>query len=77
MQELAIAHAPRCFVRVSSGPYNHKVVHFCSYLLYILTIRLAINDVAMSYSLRPALPCVLGDSRIPKQALELLSSPLN
>jgi hypothetical protein len=30
MQELAIARAPRCFMRVSSGPYNYKVVHFSS-----------------------------------------------
>jgi hypothetical protein len=43
MQELATARAPRCFVRVLSGPYNYKVVHFC-------TIRLAIDDVAMAYS---------------------------
>jgi hypothetical protein len=28
MQELALARAPRHFVRVSSGPYIYKVVDF-------------------------------------------------
>jgi hypothetical protein len=50
MQELALAHAPRYFVGVSSKPYIYKVVHFYSKLLYKLTIRLAIDDVTITYS---------------------------
>jgi hypothetical protein len=50
MQELALAHAPRHFVRMAYGPSIDKVVHFCSLLLYILTIELAINDMATYYS---------------------------
>jgi hypothetical protein len=39
MQEPALTHAPRHFVRVNSGPYSNKVVHFCSQLvLYVLAI---------------------------------------
>jgi hypothetical protein len=39
MQELALTHASRHFVRVSSEPHIDKVVYFYSHLLYILTIR--------------------------------------
>jgi hypothetical protein len=50
MQEPALARAPRHFVRMTCGPSIHKVVYFCSLLLYILAIELAINDMTTYYS---------------------------
>jgi hypothetical protein len=38
MQELALAHAPRHFVRVNGGSCSNKVVYFYSQLLYVLAI---------------------------------------
>jgi hypothetical protein len=50
MQEPALTHAPRHFVRMACGPSIYKVVHFCSLLLYILAIELAVDDMATYYS---------------------------
>jgi hypothetical protein len=38
MQELALARAPRHFVRVKGGLYIDKVLHFYSSLLYVLAL---------------------------------------
>jgi hypothetical protein len=38
MQEPALAHAPKHFVRVNGGPCGNKVVYFFSQLLYVLAI---------------------------------------
>jgi hypothetical protein len=46
----ALARAPRHFVRIACGPSIHKVVHFCSLLLCMLTTELAIDDMATYYS---------------------------
>jgi hypothetical protein len=45
MQELTLARAHRHIVRVSSGPYSHKVIY-----LYLLAIKMAIDDMTRSYS---------------------------
>jgi hypothetical protein len=50
MQEPALTHAPRHFVRMACGPSIYKVVHFCSLLLYILALELAVDDMATYYS---------------------------
>jgi hypothetical protein len=50
MKEPALARAPRQFVKMSCGPSIYKIVHFCSLLLYILAIELAIDDMATHYS---------------------------
>jgi hypothetical protein len=50
MQKSALARAPRYFVRMTCGPSIHKVVHFCSLLLYMLAIELTIDDIATYYS---------------------------
>jgi hypothetical protein len=50
MQELALACAPRHFVRVTCGLYIYKVVYSFSLLLYILALELALNDMATCYS---------------------------
>jgi hypothetical protein len=55
MQELALARAPRHFLRVSSGPCINNEENFCILLLYILTTRLAIGNVTMPYSQQRAL----------------------
>ena len=49
-EEPALARAPRHFVRVRSGPHNKKVVHSFDVLLYMLTIRWAVDDMALAYS---------------------------
>jgi hypothetical protein len=50
MQELALARAPRHFIRMACGPSVYKVVHFYSLLLYILVIELAVDNIATYYS---------------------------
>jgi hypothetical protein len=50
MQEPALARAPRHFVRMARGLSIHKVVHFYSLLLYMLTIELAIDNMTTYYS---------------------------
>jgi hypothetical protein len=50
MQEPALARAPRHFVRMTCRSSIHKVVYFCSLLLYILAIELAIDYMATYYS---------------------------
>jgi hypothetical protein len=50
MQEPALARAPKHFVRMACGPSIHKVVHFYSLLMYILAIKLTIDDMATYYS---------------------------
>ena len=49
-KELALAGAPRHFVRIKGGPHNKKVVHSFDLLLYMLTIRWAVDDMALAYS---------------------------
>ena len=55
MQEPAAARAPRHFVKVEGGPTINKVVHIYSQLLYLLAIRLVIDDMTPSYSQQPAI----------------------
>jgi hypothetical protein len=50
MQEPALARAPRHFMRMACGPSIHQVVHFCTLLLYMLAIELAIDTMATYYS---------------------------
>lgn len=50
MQEPALARAPRHLMRVDGRPCIHKITHLYILLLYMLTIELAINDMALSYS---------------------------
>ena len=45
-EEPALPRAPRHFVRRKGGPQNKKVV----VLLYMLTIRWAVDDMALAYS---------------------------
>ena len=51
-EEPALARAPRHFVRMKGGPQNKKVVlvHSFDLLLYMLTIRWAVDDMALAYS---------------------------
>jgi hypothetical protein len=37
-------------VRVEGGPFINEVAHLCILLLYLKATRLAIDDMAMSYS---------------------------
>jgi len=55
MQEPTAARAPRQFVRMKGGPTINKVVHIYNQLLYLLAIRLGIDDMAPSYSQQPAI----------------------
>ena len=53
-EEAALARAPRHFVRIKGGPHNkkvvQKVVHSFDLLLYMLTIRWVVDDMALAYS---------------------------
>ena len=49
-EEPALARAPRHFMRMKDGPYNKKVVYFFDLLLYMLTIRWAVDDMTLAYS---------------------------
>ena len=49
-EEPALARAPRHFVRMKGGPHTKKVVHSFDLLLYMLTIRWAVDDMALAYS---------------------------
>ena len=49
-EEPALARAPRYFVRMKGGPHNKKVVHSFDLLLYMLTIRWVVDDMALAYS---------------------------
>ena len=49
-EEPALARAPRHFVRMRSEPHNKKVVHSFDLLLYMLTIRWVVDDMALAYS---------------------------
>ena len=49
-EELALARAPRHFVRMKGGPHNNKVVHSFDLLLYMLAIRWVVDDMALAYS---------------------------
>ena len=55
MQQPAAARAPRRLVRVRGGPPINKVVHIYSQLLYLMAIRLAIDDMALCYNQQPAI----------------------
>ena len=48
--EPALARAPSHFVRMRCGPHNKKVVHSFDVLLYMLTIRWVVDDMALAYS---------------------------
>jgi hypothetical protein len=50
MQEPALARAPSHFVRMTYEQSIYKVVYFYSFLLYILTIELAIDDMTTYYN---------------------------
>ena len=59
-EELALACAPRHFVRMKGGPQNKKVVvHSFDLLLYMLTIRWAVDDMALAYSQQLAILLML------------------
>ena len=45
-----LACSPRHFVRMRGGPHNKKVVHSFDLLLYMLTIRWVVDDMALAYS---------------------------
>ena len=49
-EEPALACAPRYFVRMKGGPHNKKLVHSFDLLLYMLTIRWVVDDMALAYS---------------------------
>ena len=50
-EEPALARAPRHFVRMKGGPHNKKVVlHSLDLLFYMLTVRWAVDDMALAYS---------------------------
>ena len=50
-EEPALARAPRHFVRMKGGLQSKKVVvHSFDLLLYMLTIRLVVDDMALAYS---------------------------
>ena len=54
-EDPALARAPRHFVRMKGGPQNKKVV----VLLYMLTIRWAVDDMALAYSQQLAILLML------------------
>ena len=59
-EEPALARAPRHFVRMKGGPQNKKVVvHSFDLLLYMLTIRWAVDDMALAYSQQLAILLML------------------
>ena len=59
-EEPAVAHAPRHFVRMKGGPQNKKVVvHSFDLLLYMLTIRWVVYDMALAYSQQLAILLML------------------
>ena len=58
-EEPALARAPRHFVRMKGEPHNKKVVHSFDLLLYMLTIRWAIDDMALAYSQQLAILLML------------------
>ena len=43
-------NASRYYVRVKYGPFINEIAYLCILLLYLKATRLAIDDMAMSYS---------------------------
>ena len=59
-EEPALARAPRHFVRMKCGPQNKKVVvHSFDLLLYMMTIRWDVDDMALAYSQQLAILLML------------------